>query len=86
MQSVKTGDGKAAVFDRVERVTCLGNCSYQRACLLDAYVKDGKVIWVEQVDEYPPLNDPNIPDWSPRGCAKGIVFPHRMNDDSLRLK
>lgn len=86
MQSVKTGDGKAAVFDRVERVTCLGNCSYQRACLLDAYVKDGKVIWVEQVDEYPPLNDPNIPDWSPRGCAKGIVFPHRMNDDSIRLK
>lgn len=69
-------------WDSVVKVTCHWNCSYQRHCVLDAYVKDGVVLRVEPSAEYPPPKDPEVPDWSPRGCQKGLVSVHRMYDPS----
>jgi len=72
-------------WDRVVKVTCHGNCSYQRACVLNAFVRDGVVVGVEQATNYPLPHDPGCPDWSPRGCQKGLAYAHHMYDPA-RLK
>ncbi|MBI4200137.1 MAG: molybdopterin-dependent oxidoreductase, partial [Chloroflexi bacterium] len=72
-------------WDRVVKVTCSNNCSYQAFCLLHAYVKDGVVTRVEQSATHPSQHDPNVPDWNPRGCQKGMVVHNRMYDPA-RLK
>ena len=60
-------------WDRVVKVSCKGNCSYQKPCILNAYIKDEKIVHMEQSDTHPYNNDPNFPDWNPRGCQKGLV-------------
>lgn len=72
-------------WDQIVKVTCHANCSYQGRCVLNAFVKDGKVLRVEQDTDYLLQNDPNLPDWNPRGCQKGLVMVHRMYDGSRVL-
>ena len=60
-------------WDRVVKVSCKGNCSYQKPCILNAYIKDEKIVHMEQSDTHPYNNDPDFPDWNPRGCQKGLV-------------
>ncbi|HLC22079.1 MAG TPA: hypothetical protein VJM10_08265, partial [Candidatus Methylomirabilis sp.] len=78
------GDDRAALWSRlpdhdsVAKVTCYSNCWYQRACSLNAYVKDGIVLRAEPTGVYPPPTDPALPDRNPRSCQKGIVYPQRM--------
>jgi DMSO reductase family type II enzyme molybdopterin subunit len=67
-------------WDRVVKSSHLTNCWYQRACNFNLYVKDGVVLREEQVANYPPPNDPNVPDPNPRGCQKGVCYAHRMYD------
>ncbi|MBI2917719.1 MAG: molybdopterin-dependent oxidoreductase [Chloroflexi bacterium] len=82
-RSKASGNGLA--WDRVVKVSCHNNCSYQRACILNAYVKDGVVVRIEQAANHPSQSDPDIPDWNPRGCQKGVVLPNRMYDPA-RIK
>lgn len=72
-------------WDEIARVSCRNNCAYQGYCSFDAYAKDGMVLHQELVGEYPAYNDPDVPDPNPRGCQKGLVYPHRIYDPS-RLK
>src|SRR3990167_9386062 len=60
-------------WDRVVKVTCHNNCSYQKPCILNAYVKDGAIVRLEQSNTHPRSGDPDVPDWEPRGCQKGLV-------------
>ena len=60
-------------WDKVVKVSCKGNCSYQKPCILNAYIKDGAIVHMEQSDTHPYNNDPDFPDWNPRGCQKGLV-------------
>jgi DMSO reductase family type II enzyme molybdopterin subunit len=60
-------------WDRVTKVTCHNNCSYQKPCILHAYVKDGAIVRLEQSSSHPLSQDPDLPDWNPRGCQKGLV-------------
>jgi len=72
-------------WDRIAKVTCHNNCSYQKPCILNAYVKDGKILRLEQSSTHPRPNDPNMPDWEPRGCQKGLVMGLRSSDASRIL-
>ncbi len=72
-------------WNRTVRVTCHTNCSYQRHCTLTAFIKDDKVLRLEQATDYPPFNDPDVPDWAPRGCQKGLVWANRMYHSSRVL-
>ena len=67
-------------WDTVVKLTCHNNCGYQLSCPLNAYVKDGVVVRVEQAANLPSQNDPNVPDWGPRGCQKGLAYVHHMYD------
>src|SRR3989337_2271751 len=67
-------------WDRIAKVTCHNNCSYQKPCILNAYVKDGRLIRLEQSNTHPHPNDPDVPEWEPRGCQKGLVMPQRSYD------
>src|SRR5574341_2135748 len=67
-------------WDRVVKVTCHNNCSYQKPCILNAYVKDGTLIRLEQSNTHPRSSDPDLPDWEPRGCQKGLVMGPRSYD------
>src|SRR3990170_6736259 len=67
-------------WDRVVKVTCHNNCSYQKPCILNAYVKDGRLIRLEQSSTHPRPKDPDIPDWEPRGCQKGLITGLRAYD------
>ncbi|MBI2918190.1 MAG: molybdopterin-dependent oxidoreductase [Chloroflexi bacterium] len=67
-------------WDRIVKVTCHNNCSNQLACVLNAYVRDGAVVRVEQSARYPSPNDADVPDPHPRGCQKGMATPHRLAD------
>ena len=67
-------------WDRVVKVTCHNNCSYQKPCILNAYVKDGTLIRLEQSNTHPLYKDPDLPDWNPRGCQKGLVMGLRSYD------
>ena len=67
-------------WDRIVKSTHLTNCWYQRACNFNLYVKDGVVLREEQVGNYPPPNDPQVPDPNPRGCQKGACYVHRSYD------
>jgi anaerobic selenocysteine-containing dehydrogenase len=72
-------------WDRIAKVTCHNNCSYQKPCILNAYVKDGKLIRLEQSNTHPHPNDPDVPEWEPRGCQKGLVMGLRTYDPSRIL-
>jgi DMSO reductase family type II enzyme molybdopterin subunit len=67
-------------WDRVVKVTCHNNCSYQKPCILNAYVKDGVILRLEQSNSHPSSKDPDLPDWNPRGCQKGLVMGLRSTD------
>jgi anaerobic selenocysteine-containing dehydrogenase len=72
-------------WDRVVKGSHLTNCWYQQACNFNLYVKDGVVLREEQAANYPPQNDPLVPDFNPRGCQKGACYVHRMYDPT-RIK
>lgn len=72
-------------WDRVVKGSHTTNCSYSMACNMNLYVKDGVVIREEQVGNYPAPNDPNVPDYNPKGCQKGVCYADRMYD-ATRLK
>ena len=72
-------------WDRVVKSSHPTNCWYQRACNFNLYVKDGIVLREEQVGNYPPPNDPSVPDPNPRGCQKGVCYAQRMYDPT-RIK
>ncbi|MBI4493406.1 MAG: molybdopterin-dependent oxidoreductase, partial [Chloroflexi bacterium] len=72
-------------WDRVVKASHMTNCWYQRACAYNLFVSDGVVLREEQVGNYPPLNDPLVPDRNPRGCQKGACYTHRTYDPA-RLK
>jgi len=40
------------------------------------------VLREEQTGSYPPLNDPEVPDFNPKGCQKGACYAQRMYDRS----
>ena len=67
-------------WDRVVKVTCHTNCAYQKPCILNCYVKDGVIIRLEQSSAHPPSKDPDLPDWNPRGCQKGLISALRTYD------
>jgi DMSO reductase family type II enzyme molybdopterin subunit len=72
-------------WDRVVKGTHLSSCAWQQACSFNLYVKDGVVLREEQAGQYPGFNDPDIPDFNPRGCQKGACYSHRMYDPT-RIK
>jgi len=72
-------------WDRVAKVTCHNNCSYQKPCILNAYVKDGTLIRLEQSNTHPRAKDPDLPDWEPRGCQKGLITGLRAYDSTRIL-
>jgi anaerobic selenocysteine-containing dehydrogenase len=72
-------------WDRVVKVTCHNNCSYQKPCILNAYVKDGTLVRLEQSNTHPRLSDPDVPEWEPRGCQKGLVMGLRSYDTTRVL-
>ncbi|MBI2180939.1 MAG: molybdopterin-dependent oxidoreductase [Deltaproteobacteria bacterium] len=67
-------------WDKVVKGSHLTNCSYQQACNFNLYVKDGVILREEQAANYPPRNDPAVPDYNPRGCQKGACYAHRVYD------
>jgi nitrate reductase / nitrite oxidoreductase, alpha subunit len=58
-------------YDKVVRsthgVNCTGSCSWM------VHVKDGIVAWELQAKDYPQF-DASIPNYEPRGCARGISY------------
>ncbi len=63
-------------WDRVVKVTHLrANCI--SACSLEAYVRDGVVLWEEQNTGYG-QTCPDVPDFNPRGCPMGCVYSRTM--------
>jgi nitrate reductase alpha subunit len=58
-------------YDKVVRsthgVNCTGSCSW------NIYVKNGIVTWEGQQLDYP-TTGPDMPDFEPRGCARGASF------------
>ena len=67
-------------WDKVVKSSHLTNCAYQQACNFNLYVKDGVILREEQAANYPPRNDPAVPDFNPRGCQKGACYAHRVYD------
>ena len=67
-------------WDRVVKASHQSNCGIQRACNMNLYVKDGVVLREEQAANYPAPNDPDTPDFNPRGCQKGVCYAQRMYD------
>jgi DMSO reductase family type II enzyme molybdopterin subunit len=72
-------------WDRIVKSSHPTNCGYQRSCNFNLYVKDGVVLREEQVGNYPPPNDPSVPDPNPRGCQLGVCYAQRMYDPT-RIK
>ncbi len=72
-------------WDKVVKSSHLTNCAYQQACNFNIYVKDGVILREEQAANYPPRNDPSVPDFNPRGCQKGACYTHRVYDPT-RIK
>jgi len=63
-------------WDRVVKGThSVANCS--GTCGFDLYVKEGIVWREEQIASYPQTN-PEVPDFNPRGCQKGICYSELM--------
>ncbi len=56
-------------YDKVVRTSHGVNCSM--SCSWMVYVKDGLVAWELQATDYPQIN-PDIPNYEPRGCQRGI--------------
>ena len=57
--------------DRVVRTTCSPNCT--GSCGQLAFVRDGKVVKVQQAADYPDTA------YNPRGCMKGIPYQHLIH-------
>src|SRR3990167_4719306 len=72
-------------WDKIRKATCRVNCSTQASCCFYVYAKDGMVLRQELVADYPSYDDPEVPAPNPRGCQKGMVYPHRIYDPS-RIK
>lgn len=72
-------------WDKVVKSSHLTNCAYQQACNFNLYIKDGVVVREEQAANYPRRNDPQVPDFNPRGCQKGACYVHRVYDPT-RIK
>ncbi len=72
-------------WDKIAKSTCRNNCSSQASCCFYVYAKDGMVLRQELVGNYPPYHDPEVPEPNPRGCQKGVTYPHRIYDPS-RIK
>ncbi len=67
-------------WDKVVKVTHIrANCV--STCSLDAYVKDGDVVWEEQ-NATCAQTSPDVPDPNPRGCPMGCVYSRTMHDPS----
>jgi DMSO reductase family type II enzyme molybdopterin subunit len=80
-----TKEGNPPDWDRVVKVTCHTNCSYQKPCILNAYIKDDVITRLEQSNTHPHSKDPDLPDWNPRGCQKGLISALRTYDASRIL-
>ena len=64
------------LVDRVVRTTCSPNCT--GSCGQLAFVRDGKVVKVQQAADYPD------PAYNPRGCMKGITYQlHIYGEDRI---
>ena len=72
-------------WDKIAKSTCRNNCASQSSCSFHVYAKDGVVLRQELVGHYPAYADPELPDRNPKGCQKGMVYPHRIYDPS-RIK
>ncbi len=72
-------------WDKVVKASHLTNCAYQQACNFHLFVKDGVILREEQAANYPPRNDPDVPDFNPRGCQKGVCYAQRLYDPT-RIK
>ncbi|MEY4615432.1 MAG: hypothetical protein RJB66_392 [Pseudomonadota bacterium] len=59
-------------------VNCQGNCAWQ------VWTKDGKVTRENQSASYPQIA-PNIPDYNPRGCNKGVQHSQIMYEQDRLL-
>lgn len=68
------------IWDKVVKSTHPTNCWYGIGCNMNLFVKDGWVIREEQAGNYPPRNSPQVPDFNPRGCQKGILYTRRLYD------
>ncbi|MBI2914034.1 MAG: molybdopterin-dependent oxidoreductase, partial [Chloroflexi bacterium] len=73
---------KEAAFDwdTVVKATHPINCWYNVDCSFNVYAKDGIVLREEQPHNYPVPNDPDCPDFNPKGCNKGCAAAHRLYD------
>ncbi len=61
------------------------NCWFQQNCAFHVFTKDGKVIREEQVADYPQEN-PDVPDFNPRGCQKGCTYSNMMYNEARVTK
>jgi len=67
-------------WDYVVKAAHLTNCGQMNTCSLNVYVKDGVVLREEQTGNYPSRNDPEAPDFNPRGCQHGLCYSQSMYD------
>ena len=65
-QEVGTDTLPSLPVDRVVRTTCSPNCT--GGCGQLAFVRDGKVVKIQQAADYPDL------EYNPRGCMKGLSY------------
>lgn len=65
-------------WDKVVTGTHPINCFYNIHCAFNVYVKDGVALREEQPHSYPEPNDPDCPDFNPKGCNKGCAGVHRI--------
>lgn len=59
-------------------VNCQGNCAWE------VWIKDGKVTRENQSAKYPSIA-PDIPDYNPRGCNKGVQHSQMMYENDRLL-
>ena len=65
-QDIGTETVLSLPVDRVVRTTCSPNCT--GGCGQLAFVRDGKVVKIQQAADYPDL------EYNPRGCMKGLSY------------
>lgn len=59
--------GHDKVVRSTHGVNCTGSCSW------NVFVKNGIVVWENQVTDYPPTA-PGVPNHEPRGCPRGASY------------
>jgi DMSO reductase family type II enzyme molybdopterin subunit len=65
-------------WDSVNKIPHDANCGQQLQCALNAFTWKGVILREEQTGNYRPPNDPDCPDFNPRGCNKGLCWSHVM--------